>query len=453
MADSTRREFLKSAAGAAAAAPLATAPAIARSPLSPNDRIRVAVVGMKRRGMHHIECFHQLANQNVEVAALCDVDESVLDQGQALCDKLFGRTVPHFIDVRKLLEDRSIDVISYSTPNHWHALGTVWACQAGKDVYLEKPASHNIWEGRKMVEAARKYNRIVQHGTQARSNGVMQEGMQKLREGIIGELYMARGMAYKWRTSIGRIKEEPVPPGVHYDLWVGPAPMKPFARQRFHYHWHFLWDYGCGEIGNQGVHQLDIMRWGLGLNTHPSRIQSMGGVYVHKDDQQTPNTQVASYEYAGRNLLLQFDVRHWMTNHEAGIGDVYPTRGADNTVGVIFYGSDGYMVMPGYTSYYTFFGQKGTPGPKKEDTGDPGANLDHFANFVRAVRSRRASDLSADIGEGHLSAALAHLANIAYRTRRTVNFDPATETFPGDEEAGRLLTRSYRAPYVVPERV
>jgi len=442
MQNSNRRAFAKSFALLPAAV------------LGANDRIRVAVVGMKRRGRDHIRCFHELAKEeNVEVAALCDVDESVLRENAAYYEKLSGRKAKLVIDVRELLEDRAIDVISYSTPNHWHALGTIWACQAGKDVYLEKPASHTIDEGRKMVEAARKYNRIVQHGTQSRSNPAMHEGMRKLREGVIGEIYMARGMAYKWRESLGRIKEEPVPPGVHYDLWLGPAPMKPFARQRFHIFWHYLWDYGNGEIGNQGVHQLDIMRWGLGLDTHPTWIQSMGGRYVHKDDQETPNTQVACYQYEGRNVLLQFDVRHWITNHEAGVGDLYPSRGQGNVVGVIFYGSEGYMVMPDYSSYYTFLGRQRKPGPKGECPRDPGTSLDHFRNFIRAVRSRKPAELTADIVEGHRSAALSHLANIAYRTGRTLRFDPNTERFLNDEEANRLLRREYRAPYVVPEKV
>jgi predicted dehydrogenase len=356
-------------------------------------------------------------------------------------------------DQREVLDDKDIDVVSIASCNHWHALSTIWACQAGKDVFVEKPLSHSIIEGRRMIEAARRYKRIVQHGTQSRSNPAMQEGVRKLREGVIGEIYMARGMAYKWRGSIGRIREEPVPPGVHYDLWVGPAPMKPFARQRFHVFWHYLWDYGNGEIGNQGVHQLDILRWGLGLNSHPSLVQSMGGVYVHHDDQETPNTQIASFQYEGRNVLVQFEVRHWITNHEAGIGDVYPSRGAGNVVGVVFYGSEGYMVMPDYSSYYTFLGRQHKPGPQGECPRDPGTSLDHFRNFIQAVRSRRHADLTADVEEGHKTTVLAHLANIAYRTRRTLRFDPETESFPGDEAANRFLASSYRAPYTVSEKV
>jgi len=425
-----------------------------RTGFNPNSRIRVAVAGLRRRGRDHVRCFHELGREeNVEVATLCDIDESVLAKQAAEFDKLTGRRAALATDVRKVLEDRSIDAIAYATPNHWHALGTVWACQAGKDVFLEKPASHTIWEGRKMIEAARKYRRIVQHGTQSRSNPVMQEGIAKLREGVIGEIHGARGLCFKWRDSIGRATEEPAPRGVHYDLWIGPAPQKPFSRVRFHEHWHFLWDYGNGEIGNQGAHQLDILRWGLGLATHPAEIHSLGGHYIHHDDQETPNTQVAWFQYEGRKLLAQFDVRPWMTNLEAGIGDIYPSRGRDNIVGVIFFGSEGYLVMPGYTCYYTFLGKNRTPGPKGETEGDQMANLDHFRNFLRAMRSRKHTDLTADIAEGHLSTALCHLANIAYRTGRTLRFDPASESFPGDEEANRLLRRRYRPGFAVPEEV
>jgi predicted dehydrogenase len=356
--------------------------------------------------------------------------------------------------MRELFDDQSIDAVLFATPDHWHALGTIWACQAGKDVYVEKPACHNLFEGRKMVEAARKYDRIVQHGTQARSNLVVQEGVRKLREGVIGEVYMARGICYKWRESVGRIQEEPVPPGVDYDLWVGPAPMKPFSRLRFHYNWHFLWDFGNGEIANQGVHQLDIARWGLGLDTLPSKIQSMGGLYVHtEDEQETPNTQVVSYQFEKKKLLLQFEVRPWITNREAGIGELLPSRGRRNIVGVIFYGSDGYMVLPAYNSYYTFLGENREPGPTRVDSGDPQNNLPHIANFFDAVRSRRPSDLFADIEEGRKSTAFALLANIAYRTGRTLSFDPEAENFGEDMEANSFLKRQGRPPFLLPTTV
>ncbi|MDA2930115.1 Gfo/Idh/MocA family oxidoreductase [Acidobacteria bacterium AH-259-O06] len=386
MQDSNRRDFLKLSAWLTGVC--FAAPAIARSRRSPNDRLRVAVVGLRQRGWRLAQNIHELGADNVELAGLCDVDETVLNRAVDHCEKLSGQKVRTFIDLRDVLDDQSIDAVFLATPDHWHALGTIWACQAGKDVYVEKPACHNIFEGRKMVEAARKYNRIVQHGTQSRSNSTMREGIEKLREGVIGEIYMARGICYKWRESIGRVKEEPVPPGVHYDLWVGPAPMKPFSKLRFHYNWHFLWDYGTGEIGNQGAHQLDIARWGLGLDSHPGKIQSMGGLFVHKDDQQTPNTQIASYRYEGRNLLLQFDVRHWITNRDACIGDTFASRGERNNVGVIFYGSEGFMLMPGYTSYYTFLGQKRKPGPKAVS---PGKSPGQFASHCQLYSGRAQS--------------------------------------------------------------
>jgi predicted dehydrogenase len=380
---------------------------------------------------------------NVEVAALCDIDEHVLNERLDQFEKATHKRPRAFTDMRKVLEDKSIDVVSFATPNHWHALGTVWACQAGKDVYVEKPCSHTLWEGRKMVEAARTYNRIVQHGTQCRSSVALQQAVKKLREGVIGEVYMAKGLCYKWRDTIGRAQEEPVPTGVHYDLWTGPAPARPFTRNRFHYNWHWQWTYGNGDIGNQGVHQLDLARWGLGVGL-PERVQSMGGHYMFSDDQETPNTQVSAFHYPGQQKLLTFEVRHWITNPEGGIGN---EKADSNAVGVLFLGSEGYMEIPSYDTYRTFLGKKKEPGPSARQDGD------HFANFIEAVRSRKPEALNAEIEEGHLSSALCHLANVSYRLDRTLAFDPQTEKFPDDEEANRLLSREYRPPYVIPEKV
>ena len=352
-----------------------------------------------------------------------------------------------YTDIRKVLEDPDIHAVSFATPNHWHALGTVWACQAGKDVYVEKPVSHNIWEGRKMVEAARKYDRIVQAGLQIRSSIAIQAAVEYLRSGQLGEVYMAKGLCYKWRDTIGHTPDEAVPAGVHYDLWIGPAPQRPFSRNRFHYNWHWQWAYGNGDIGNQGVHQLDIARWGLGLDSHPVKVTSMGGHVMFEDDQETPNLLHAMYEYdpaktGGKPKLLQFEVRHWITNHEGGIGD-----GPDNTVGVIFYGSEGYLVVDSYESWHTVLGRKREPGPSASVGGN------HYQNFIDAVRSRDRSRLHCDIEEGHRSTVLGHLANVSYRVGQSLNFDPSTEQFLGNEEANALLTRDYRAPYVVPQSV
>jgi predicted dehydrogenase len=408
-----------------------------------NNRIRVAVVGVRGRGKEHIQGFSRLSEMNVEVAALCDIDEHVLNERLDQFEKATHKRPRAFTDMRKVLEDKSIDVVSFATPNHWHALGTVWACQAGKDVYVEKPCSHTLWEGRKMVEAARRYNRIVQHGTQTRSSPAIQDAMRKLREGVIGEVYLAKGICYRWRDTIGRAQEEPVPTGVHYDLWTGPAPARPFTHNRFHYNWHWQWAYGNGDIGNQGVHQLDLARWGLGVGL-PERVQSMGGHYMFSDDQETPNTQVSAFQYPRQQKLLTFEVRHWITNPEGGIGTE-----TDNSepVGVLFLGSEGYMEVPNDDVYRTFLGKKKEPGPSARQEGD------HFANFIEAARSRKPEALHAEIEEGHLSSALCHLANISYRLGRTLTFDPQTEKFPGDEEANRLLSREYRTPYVISEKV
>jgi predicted dehydrogenase len=453
MDNTTRRTFIQSGAALAVGAGLAGAPAFGQS-VNANGRIRVAVVGLRGRGWDLMQAFHQLAGENVELAAVCEIDEAVLSDRIKDFESLSGKRPKTYIDVRKLLEDKSIDAVAHSTPTHWHSLGGIWTCQAGKDAYIEKPISHNIWEGRKLVEAARKYNRIVQHGTQCRSSPVVLEAMQKMRDGLIGNLFMARGVCFKYRGTVGRVKLADVPPGVHYDFWLGPAPWKPFSPQRFHYNWHWHWDYGAGDIGNMGVHQLDLIRMGLNLDTHPSMMQAMGGRYVFDDDRETPNVHSVFYHYPGRNLQVEMAVRGVYTNFEAGMGTELPFRlGAKSDIaGVIFYGSEGYLAIPDYSSYYTFLGLNRTPGPKRVDTEDLMQNLPHLRNFLKAMRSRKPTDLNADVEEGHKSAALSHLGNIAYRVGRGIEFDPKTERLK-DEEANAYLSRKYREPYVVPEVV
>jgi predicted dehydrogenase len=423
--------------------------------LGANDRVRIAVCGVRKRGWDHVRQFARLAG--VEVAALCEVDENVLRGRLADMEKLQLRKPATYIDVRKLLEDKTIDAVSIATPQTWHALIAIWACQAGKDVYVEKPCSHNWWEGRQLVQAAQKYNRVVQHGTQGRSRMSAVEAMQKLHEGLIGEVYMARGLCYKRRPSIGHTPPEPVPAGVHYDLWTGPAPLRPFTRNRFHYNWHWFWDYGNGDLGNQGVHQLDMARWGLGVK-FPHKVSAVGGHVMFDDDQETPNVLNCSFEFdlpGGQRKLIEFGVRHWITNREAEIGTAYMySQGqGHNTIGNIFYGSNGYLaigdedVLNGYRSY---IGPEMEPGPTNHAGGD------HFANFIEVVRSRKKQDLHAPIEEGHISSTLVHLANASYRLGRTIHFDPQTEQVIGDEEATRLLRdadRGYRPPFVLPEKV
>jgi predicted dehydrogenase len=448
----TRREVLKTGSLSA----VAGIAALARPEriLGANDRVRVAVCGLNGRGKDHIAGFSHVPN--VEIAALCDVDENVLRKHRG---ELNGKSQT-YVDVRKLLEDRSIDAISIATPNHWHSLIGIWACQAGKDVYVEKPCSHNLWEGRQFVRAAEKYNRIVQHGTQIRSAPAIQEAIRKLREGIIGDVYLARGLCFKWRDTIGRAPEESVPEGVHYDLWTGPAPLKPFTRNRFHYKWHWIWDTGNGDLGNQGVHQVDVARWGLGV-TFPSRVSAIGGHFMFDDDQQTPNTLNCAFEFDtpdGKRKIMEFEVRHWITNNEAGVGRGNLTAGIKrffghhNTIGNIFYGSDGYLATgdEDASSYDTWLGHEEKPGPHGHRGGH------HFANFIDCVRSRKKEDLTAPIQEGHISSALVHLANVSYRLGRTLRFDPETERVIDDEEANRLLCdgdRGYREAFAVSEKV
>ncbi|NUQ63113.1 MAG: Gfo/Idh/MocA family oxidoreductase [Pirellulales bacterium] len=446
-----RREFLKTSAAIAGAAAVVR-PAVAAGTQSPSDRIRVAVVGLGGRGRRsHCDALQQMADQNVEIAALCDCDENRMNAAAEEREKASGKRPALYADYRKLLEDKSIDAVALATPNHWHALETIWACQAGKDVYVEKPASHNIFEGRKMVEAARKYGRIVQTGTQCRSSPKIREGIQKLKQGVIGRVYMARGIAFKLRAG-GRNDIGPAPPGMNWDLWLGPAQEAPYNKLAV-FRWRFLKDYGNGEIGDQGVHQLDIIRWGLELDTHPTRVQSMGGSLVHDDDEDTPGNQLFAAEFGDRRVLVQFETRNWMTNDEAGMGTKYPFVDQRNVVGVIFFGTEGYMIIPDYSSYHTFLGRDRQPGPSDSVPGAPMMDLDQFQNWIRAVRSRNFADLYSDIEEGHKSAALCHLANIAYTAGRTLQFDPVKERFVGDPEADKLLTRDYRAPYVVPSEV
>jgi len=411
----------------------------ASSPLGANDTIQVAVAGLHGRGRRLIDGFARLPG--VEVVALCDVDEEVLGQQAARLEGTSKRKVDRYVDMRDIFERKDIDVVGFATPNHWHALGSIWACQSGKDVYVEKPCSHNVWEGRRLVDAARKYGRIVQHGTGVRSSEAAREAVEKLRQGVIGDVYMAKGLCYKWRDTIGRAQDEPVPPGVHYDLWLGPAPVRPFSRNRFHYNWHWNWDYGNGDIGNQGAHQMDLARWGLGVGL-PEKVHSSGGHFMFSDDQETPNVQLATFEYPKEKKLLVFEVRHWLCNHEAALG-----TGPDNEIGVLFFGTDGFMVID--NGYQTYLGKKREPGPSSAGSGEDR----HFANFIEAVRRRKPELLTAEIEEGHLSAGLCHLANISYRTGRSLRFDPATEKFIGDPQADSLLKRSYRPPFVVPEQV
>ncbi|MEO7145545.1 MAG: Gfo/Idh/MocA family oxidoreductase [Bryobacteraceae bacterium] len=434
-----RRHFMMSSAAALGAT---------RARSAPSDTVRVACVGVRGRGKNHIDAYTKLPN--VELVALCDIDESVLNQRLKDVEDKGKKRPAAYTDLRKLLEDKSIDAISIATPNHNHTLQTIWGCQAGKDVYVEKPCSHNMFEAKQIVAAARKYDRIVQQGSQSRSSAALQQAVQQMREGLIGDLYMSRGLCYKWRDTIGRAAVSPVPPGVHYDLWLGPAPQHAFTKNRFHYNWHWFWDYGNGDLGNQGIHEVDIARWGLGVR-YPVKVAAIGGHFMFDDDQETPNTITCNYEFNenGKRQMMVFEVRHWMSNHEAGIGGRAGRNGKkdSNTIGNLFYGSKGYLAIDGYADYKTWLGRDQEPGPAGHQGGD------HFLNFIDAVRSRKRGDLNAEIEEGAISTTLVHLANISYRVGRELHFDAETYSCTGDREATEMFTRHYRAPFVVPKNV
>ncbi len=409
---------------------------------SPNETVRVAVVGCGGRGNSHMSAWTSIPN--VALGGLVDVDDSHSERYVGALQKRGLTAPPVFRDIRKVLEDKSIDAVSIATPNHWHALQTIWACQAGKDVYVEKPCSHNVFESRQIVAAARKYGRMVQMGSQSRSSPALQEAVQKMKEGEFGEIYMARGLCFKARNTIGKTPVEQVPPGVDYDLWTGPAPMRPFTKNRFHYNWHWFWDTGNGDLGNQGIHEVDIARWGLGV-THPTKVSAIGGKFMFDDDQETPNTITASYEFVvnGRPKMMTMEVRHWYSHHEAGIGGERP----GNTIGNTFFGSKGYLAIDGYNKYYSYMGRDQQPGPSRSERDK------HFENFIHGVRSRKHTDLTAEIEEGAMSCVLMHLANVSYRVGRTLHWDEKTWSVKGDPEANKMLTRAYRAPYIVPAKV
>ena len=443
MQHTDRRNFLKTTAGATASVNLL----IRNSAGSVNDEILMGVVGIRGRGNNHIRGFD--AQKNVKVVSISDIDGGLLRERKNIYKKDLGHDVKTYVDYRKMLEDPELDAVSIATPNHWHSIMGIWACQAGKHVYVEKPCSHNVYEGRKLVEAARKYKRIVAHGTQSRSCEALQEAIQLIRDGEIGDVYYAKGLCYKWRNTIGHTPDGKPPRGVDYDKWQGPAPEQPFSKNRFHYNWHWNWLYGNGDIGNQGVHEMDLARWGLDVGM-PTTIQAQGGHFMFEDDQQTPNVLHATFKYPDKNKMMAFEVRHWHTNNE--LGEINGADGNDrNVVGCIFFGSEGYMTTHGFNrGYQVYLGEKREKGKGRRS----GEN--HFENFITALRSNKQEDLNAEIIEGHISSAHCHLANAAYRTEETLRFDPKTERITNNEKADAIIRdqdRDYRMPFTVPDEV
>ena len=458
MSTTNRRTFVKASAVAASGAATIGFPTLVLGQRGANERIRVGLVGLGGRMHSHIGSLAALAkSDNVEIAAICDCDQAKLDSAAKTYPELAGLTLKTYTDQRQLFEDKSIDAISFSTQDHWHALQTIWACQAGKHVYVEKPPTWCIWEGRKMVEAARKYKCMVQVGTQNRSSPNVREGIQKLKEGVIGKLYMARAISYKLRGNLGKHNPQPVPAGLDWDSWVGPAKMVEYSN--FHHRrWYWIENFASGDAANQLVHDVDKVRWGLGLGAHPVTVMCMGDRYVpgDTDDADTPNTLAFLCKWADNNALVTVENRHGFTNSEAQMRDKYPFMAENQCVGEIFFGSEGYMIIPDYVSYYTFLGPKNEPGPFKTASADfnwANESVPHFQNWIAAIRSGKHEDLNADVEEGHKSTTVCHLAKISQKLGRSVHFDPQTERFVNDPEADKFLKREYRAPYVVPEQV
>ena len=442
----SRRNFIKKTAAASSATFLAPS-IISASVFGANDRINASVLGINGRGKNHISSL--MKQKNVQVVNLCDPDMNLLKVRQKEFKNKYKKDVSLEQDLRRVMDNKDIDVVSIASPNHWHSLSVIWACQAGKDVYVEKPGSHNIFEGRKMVEATQKYDRIVQHGVQLRSSPAINEAIGLLRNGYIGNVYMARGLVFRWRGDIGDKGFSSVPNGLDYDLWTGPAPKRPFTENLVHYNWHWHWDYGNGDVGNQGIHETDLCMWGLDVGL-PTKITSMGGKFLWDDCKEVPEVLTSVYNYPDEGKIIQFEVRPWCTNTEEGA-----------TVGNIFYGDKGILVVDGYSKYKTYLGKDRTPGQSGDDGAMEASGMDrgaggtdgHFKNFIEAVRKHDASILNAPIETGHLSSGLAHLGNIAYRMEKVLTFNPQAEKFINDPEADKMLTRNYRKGYEVPNKV
>jgi predicted dehydrogenase len=478
MSEITRRDFVKTSLFAGSAISVAGSRI-----LGANSDIRVGVVGIRSKGAQLTEAFHEI--EGVRVVALCDVDRRILEREAAKFENR-GEPLEKYTDIRKLLENQAIDAVAVATPNHWHSLIGIWACQAGKDVYLEKPVSHNVWEGRRLVEAARKYNRIVQAGTQNRSDTGFREAIEYLRQGNLGKVLWAHGLWYRDRTGLGRVAgPQPIPPSIDYNLWCGPVPMEPLLRPSLHYDWHWFWNTGNGDMGNLGAHQIDDCRFALGLG-YPTRVISYGGRFNFDDNAQTPNTQIAVFDYPGLPVIIE--VRNLFHSKEAKHMDHF--RGVRDG-GNVIHCEEGYFAGGrGGGWVYDLEGKR-----IKQFPGDGGEG--HAANFVACMRSRKSGELYAEIEQGHISAALCHMANASYRLGKAASLtecdtplghpavaeahdrfkqhllnnevrprslhlgpwleiDAAGESFHGAQaKAGnRLLKRQkYRKPFIVPERV
>ena len=434
----TRRKFMGVTAAAVTVAGMKSAGKV----WGANERIGLCTIGFNGQGRSHInDLLERREKHNIEFTALCDVDERVLRSGvRGVSKKQEGREPTAYTDMRELMQDANVDAITIATPNHWHALAAIWGCQAGKDVYVEKPLSHNVWEGRQLVAAAKQHDRIVQHGTQSRSDNTLLRDMKLIHEGFIGKVSHSRGYVYKNgnRRSIGKGLPGEPPSELHYDLWQGPASPTPYQTADdgksglwVHYNWHWFWNWGNGEIGNQGVHEMDIACWSHNRGL-PVKIMSQGGRFGWDDDAETPNTQATSFTYEDGSMMT-FEVRNLGSFHEADAG------ACSNSV----FGSEGYYVRNrGFFDYQNK--------PVKVEAKKP-KSLHKFDRFLTAVRDRDHSLNPCDADVGHISSAHCHLGNVAYRLGRSLEFDPATEKFVNDDDANQHLSREYTEGFEVPQ--
>ena len=466
-----RREFLKKTALGSAGITMGGLGFSAKSYaaiIGSNERIHLAQIGIRNQGTEHINNYCSLKDShNVVLKVLCDTDEALFDSKSKIVADKTGLKPELEWDLRKVLDNKEIDAVSMATPNHWHALATVWACQAGKHVYVEKPASHNIWEGRKMIEAAQKSGLAVQVGLTNRAIQNVRDAMQFLHEGGIGKLYMARALTYKFRNSYGSARDSNPPSNFHYNQWLGPAPYRPYNEKRSHYNWHWFWDTGNGDSGNTGTHQLDIARWGLQKHEHPETIYSMGGIYgFNKDEclpdnctpgtwvygdvntyghdrsmQETPNIQTGLFKYTD-GTILEYEARGRYTNHEGSDG---------KEVGNLFYGLDGWVEISGNTWRAFRQGESKPFASSTANSSEQKATL--FSNFIEALRSGKNETLQCAMEEGFYSSALPLLANISYRVKRELRFMGDYEKFANDTEADSLLSRVYREPFSIPNQI
>lgn len=396
-----------------------------------SDRVRVAVIGVGSRGTAHIKEMAPVAG--IEVAAVVDPDTNRAEKAASEIRSRTGKGPKVESDMRRIFDDKSIDAVTIATTNHWHTLTAIWAMQAGKDVYVEKPVSHNIYEGLKLVETARKYNRIAVGGTQRRFWGPWRKAVELMHAGVIGDIYQANFIFPGRRDSIGFKPNAPVPGWLNWDLWLGPAPMQPYHENLVHYNWHWFWDFGNGELGNNGIHMIDIVRWAM-QRKMPTKVYSTGGRFGYKDQAQTPNTQ---------NVVWTYDDGAQVVGQLRGLY-------TPETLQWDFWGSKGHMHIASSGKFTITLGRNKAPEPEVTDIP---ANIDHFANFADAVRARDRKILLAEIEETALSTAMCHQGNTSFRLKRELKFDANTMKYVGDSEANALWTRKYRAPYVVPEKV